>query len=212
MITRNDPPPEALPAWLDAVTRDLLRAIQPPHIEKKRRTVLLLAFALANQQPAVAVFDRPDTCSKQIWYGDNRTLHSGEIKPGWQDLPDVKAAFAACYQRALDNADKETADLEAHYTRTRRQAISKYAAEAPVALASVMASTAQRGSDRINAALALIKLADPDARDVPSPQSSGDTNQTVTVETASRLDELLLKALFDDAAPASGGPPEHEPD
>lgn len=181
MITRNDPPPEALPAWLDVVTRDLLRAIQPPHIEKKRRTVLLLAFALANQQPAAAVFDRPDTCSKQIWYGDNRTLHSGEIKPGWQDLPDVKAAFAACYQRALDNADKETADLEAHYTRTRRQAISKYAAEAPVALASVMASTAQRGSDRINAALALIKLADPETRDVNTPAGAAETTGPIVI-------------------------------
>jgi hypothetical protein len=205
MITRNgtDPVPQSaglhpdpLPDWLDDACRDLLRAIQPPHIEKKRRTVLLLAFAIANQQPATTIFERPDTCSRNIWYGDNRTLHSGAVKPGWQDLPDVAAAFDACYARALDYADEETAALEAHYRRQRRRAIGQYAANAPAALATVMASSDQRGSDRINAALSLIKLADPEARDVPTPTSPGDTTQSVTIESASRLDELILKALY----------------
>lgn len=238
MITRNNDPdpnePDArptthssrlaiqsladpLPDWLDDRCRELLRAIRDPERAKKRRTVIELAFAIANQQPLEAVFKRPDCCSKQIWYGDNRTLHSGAKKPGWQDLPDVHAAFEACKERALDYVDEQTAALEAHYTRQRRQAIARYSAQAPAALASVMASPDQRGADRINAALALIKLADPDTRDVANPQPAAEApTQTVTVE-AGRLDELLLKTLYPDPAPdpaappAQDGPDAHQP-
>jgi hypothetical protein len=216
MITRTTPDPvspstglqpDPLPAWLDDTCRDLLRAIDKPEVAKKRRTVLLLAFALANQIPLDEVFSREDACCKNIWYGDNRTFRNSQIvKLGWRDLPDVRAAFDACYQRALDFADEETANLEAHYRRLRRQAIGKHAAAAPATLASVMDDQAVRASDRINAALSLIKLADPDARDVPTPQPSGDTNQTVTIEAATRLDELLMKALYPEDVPHDAQP------
>jgi len=181
MTTTITPEPQT---WITEEIRGLLAAIQPPHLEKKRRTVLLLAFARANQTLVAEVFGRADTCSTQIWYEK------------WFRLPDVKAAFDACYARALDYADEETAALEAHYRRQRRRAIGQYAANAPAALATVMASSDQRGSDRINAALSLIKLADPEARDVPTPTSPGDTTQSVTIESASRLDELILKVLY----------------
>lgn len=207
MNTRNEAPDITLPAWLDDHCRQLLRAIRDPERAKKRRTVIELASACANQIPFTKVFERPDCCNANTWYGDNRTLHTGARKPGWKDLPDVAAAVEACRERALDDADEQTAALEAHYTRARRQAIARYAAEAPVALASVMAAPAQRGADRINAALALIKLADPDTRDMPNPQPPADApTQTVTVE-AGRLDELIYKALYPDPGPATDEKP-----
>lgn len=212
MNTRNEAPDITLPAWLDDHCRQLLRAIRPPEEAKKRRTVIALAFAAANQTPFTEVWKRPDCCNANTWYGDNRTLHTGARKPGWKDLPDVAAAFEACRARALDYADEETIALEAHFTRQRRQAIARYGAQAPAALASVMASPDQRGADRINAALALIKLADPDTRDMPNPQPPADApTQTVTVE-AGRLDELLYRALYPDPAPAPAATTQDGPD
>jgi hypothetical protein len=207
MITRSKsdpPPPEGLPAWLDANCRDLLRAIRDPERAKKRRTVIELAFAIANQKPLTEVWARPDTCGANTWYGDNRTLHSGQRKPGWQDLPDVAAAFAACKERALDFADDETASLEAHYTRQRRQAIGKYAAQAPMSLAAVMASTNQRGSDRINAALALIKLADPETRDVNTPAGAAETTGPIVILPDNGRDRDPQEAGHRNQAPDPG--------
>lgn len=200
MITRSETPAEARP-WITDEIRGLLAAIKPPHLEKKRRTILLMAFARANQVPVLEVFSRPDTCAMAIWYEK------------WARDPAIKAAFDACYARALEYADEETANLEAHYRRQRRQAIGLFAAQAPAALAAVMDATDQRGSDRINAALSLIKLADPDARDVATPPSSNadGPTQTVTVETASRLDELLMQILYqetDDDTTAERSEPE----
>lgn len=173
--------------------RQLLAAIQDPHAEKKRRTVILLAFAKANQQPVKAVFDRPDACSEAIWYGDGRRYHDGTIKPGWRDLPDVAAAFEACTRRALDFADEQTVDLEAHYTRQRRQAISRHSAVAPDTLASIMQSEDIGAGTRINAALALIKLAQGDAN-VPLPP--GNTEFTLHQQyDLSRLSDDELTAL-----------------
>lgn len=168
MITRSNTPTEAHP-WLNEDVRAALDAIQPPHIEKKRHTVILLAFARANQTPVMDVFSRPDTCHASIWYDK------------WARLPDVKAAFDTCYRRALDYADEETAAIESFYTRQRRQDIGKYAAQAPAALATVMVSSEQRGSDRINAALALIKLADPETRDVNTPPGAAETTGPIVI-------------------------------
>jgi hypothetical protein len=171
-LTSRTLPPAADPAvspWLTPEIRNLLAAIRPPHVERKRRTVILLAFARANQTPVDAVFRREDTCNESIWY----------MK--WAKDPDVRAAFDACYTRALEYADDETAALEAHYTRQRRQAIGKYAANAPAALAAVMAGQEQRGSDRINAALALIKLADPETRDVNTPAGASETTGPIVI-------------------------------
>lgn len=134
--------------WLTPELRSLLGQIRSPHVEKKRRTVILLAFALANNQPVADVFNRDDTCAQQNWYGK------------WRHLADVKAALDACYQRVLDCADEDTARLEAHFRRQRRQAIGRHAAAAPGVLADIMADSGQRGADRINAALSLVRLAD----------------------------------------------------
>jgi hypothetical protein len=136
--------------WLTEEIAGLLRAIQPPHLEKKRRTVLLVAFAKANAEPLKPLFGRDDTCNESIWWAK------------WAKMPDIQAALAACEKRALEWADAETVRLEAKYRQDRKRSVAKWAAAAPDALAAVMAGAQQRGADRINAAVTLIKLADPE--------------------------------------------------
>jgi len=73
--------------WLTADIRHKLAAIRPPHVPKKRVTVIKLAYARANEEPVKAVFNQPDTCHETIWYTK------------WQHIAEVKAAFDACYER-----------------------------------------------------------------------------------------------------------------
>jgi len=134
--------------WMTPEISRLLSAIPGPWEAKKRRTVILLAFAHATSAPLRSVFDRPDTCAEQIWWQK------------WKDIPEVAQAMEACRARALDWVDAETVSLEEQHRRTRRRASAEYSAKAPAALAQVMAGADGKGADRINAALTLINLAD----------------------------------------------------
>jgi hypothetical protein len=126
---------------------------------------------VANRQPRRTVFAQADTCAERTWY------------TRWQHQPEVKAALAACCARALAWADEETAALEAHYRRQRRRSTAQYAAQAPAALAAVMADPGQRGADRISAANALVTWADPAAAQQaqPHPPAAGGGEQVVYV-------------------------------
>ena len=135
-------------AWLTPEVRVLLRAIPGPHHEKKVVTVIRVAFAMANQEPIKAVFGQPETCVENIWYQK------------WRHDPTIAAALAATYQRARDYADEETIRQEEFHRRERKRATARYAAQAPAALAAVMAGADQKGSDRINAAVTLVRMAD----------------------------------------------------
>lgn len=127
--------------------RALLAAIPGPHQAKKRRTVVRLAFARANEEPLAHVFDATDTCDARVWWQK------------WQYIPEVRAAHDAVLAHVLQALDSETAAIEAHYRRLRRQAVARHASEAPAALADVMTGASQKGSDRINAAVTLVRLA-----------------------------------------------------
>ena len=157
--------------WLTEELETLLRAIRGGQVAKKRATVIKLAFAKANQQPLKAVFGQADTCSEATWYGK------------WRFLPAVRAAYEACCARALAWADEETAALEAHQRRRRRRATAQYAAQAPAALAAVMADPGQRGADRISAANALMTWADPEEaqKAQPEPPPASGSEQVVYV-------------------------------
>lgn len=157
--------------WLTDDLRALLAAIPGPHQVKKRTTVIRLAFALANQQAVKDVFDQPDTCAEAVWYGK------------WRSRPEIRAAFQACYARALEWRDAETARIQAAYRAQRLQSVARFAASAPAALAEVMSDAGQRGGDRINAAMKLIGLAEPqaDAGGLYSPVGSVDQSQTVVI-------------------------------
>lgn len=135
---------------LTSEVRALLAAIPGPHQAKKRRTVVRLAFARANEELLATVFEAADTCDARVWWQK------------WQYIPEVRAAHDGVLAHVLQALDSETASIEAHYRRLRRQAVARHASEAPAALAAVMDGASQKGSDRINAAVTLIKLAEPE--------------------------------------------------
>ncbi len=149
-MKQTDLPTESL-TWLTDDIRAKLAAIQPPHVHKKRSTIVRLAYARANEEPVKEVFNQPDTCNETIWYTK------------WQHLPDVKTAFDACYEQLLAWADEQTATVQAHYRHLRLQAIAKHAADAPKALARVMTEPQFKGAEIISAANALLTWADPEA-------------------------------------------------
>jgi hypothetical protein len=165
--------------WLTPEIQALLRAIPGPHEAKKRRTVILLAFAYATSTPLSTVFGRSDTCAEQIWWAK------------WQHIPEVAEALAACRERALEWADAETVSIEERHRRDRRRAIAEYSAKAPAALAAVMAGFDQKGADRINAAVTLINLADGAA--VGPVAGSSDT------KIGDKDGGLTIRVLYDDA-------------
>ena len=184
MGARLDLPEEAW-GWMTDEIRALLRAIKPPHVAKKRRTVIKLAFARANEQPLKDVFAEDDVCSEQVWYAK------------WKQKPDVAAAYEACYRRALAWADESTAALEAHYRRVRRRSVAEYAAQAPSALADVMLDTGQKGADRISAANALMTWADPEsAQKAQPPAPAGSSEQVVSVGVLGSLSDEELDVLI----------------
>lgn len=158
--------------------REMLARIPAPHEAKRRRTVILLAFAHATQTPVKEVFSRDDTCAEQIWWSK------------WQYVPEVAEALAACKERALEWADAETVASEEYFRRQRRRAIAEHAAMAPSALATVMDGADQKGSDRINAAVTLINLAD------------GQTVGPVAGASETKVgdkDGLTIRVVYDDA-------------
>lgn len=198
--------PEESNPWLTDEIATLLKAIRGQHVAKKRTTVVKLAFARANQTPLTEVFDLEDTCSETIWYTK------------WQYVESIKAAYEACYARALDFADQETITIEAYYRRLRRRSVAQLAAEAPEALAAVMNSEVQRGSDRISAANALMGWADPDAAEKVRPASPASSFEqqinTVGMNVGDLSDEELDRAIAREleAGGAAGGetPPERD--
>lgn len=174
--------------WMTDEIRALLQAIRPPHVEKKRKTVLLIAFAKANGQTLRDVFGRDDTCAESIWWAK------------WSKQADIRAALEACEKRALEWADQETVLLEAKFRNERRRAVAKWAAAAPDALASVMASPTQRGGDRINAAVTLIKLADPEDAATVGTVVSSEQNQVLM--QLGRFEDALKRAYGADEGAA----------
>lgn len=186
--------PEKGQQWMTEEIRALLFAIQGAHAAKKRTTVIKLAFAKANQQVLKDVFGQEDTCAENIWYQK------------WQYVPVIRDAFEACYQRAMEWADEETISQEEHYRRQRRQSVARYAAQAPSALAAVMAGMEQRGADRISAADTLMRWAEPDtAAKVGRSQTAGSSDQTVNVNFLAELDDNELDQLIDNLQAADSG-------
>jgi len=183
--------PAANETWLTDDIRAALAAIRGPHVEKKRKTILLVAFAKANGEPLKPLFERADTCAEPVWWGK------------WHKQTDIRAALELCEKRALEWVDAETAAIESRYRTERRRAVAKWAAKAPDALAAVMAGIEQRGNDRINAAVTLIKLADPATTGgVGTVQGGGETSQTVQIDVSQLSDDQLARILAGEPAGA----------
>lgn len=176
-------PPESW-QWMTPEIRDLLGRIPPPHEAKRRRTVILLAFANATQTPVKDVFEREDTCAEQIWWTK------------WQYVPEIAAALAACKARALEWADVETVTTEDHFRRLRRRALAEHAAAAPAALKEVMTDAGQKGVDRISAAETLMRWAEPETGSkLGRPGGSASFEQRVDVYDLGSLSDDELAAL-----------------
>lgn len=178
----NEPPESQ--QWMTQEIRELLAKIPAPHEAKRRRTVILLAFAHATQTPIADVFERDDTCASQIWWQK------------WQYVPEISEALEACKARALDWVDDQTVSTEEHFRRQRRKAIAEYAAQAPEALKIVMMHENQKGADRILAAETLMRWAEPETGSKLG-RSAGSTNieQRMDVYDLSRLSDEELNAL-----------------
>ncbi len=194
--------PDEAYQWYTEEIAEKLRAIQGSPVGKKRATVIQLAFARANDQPVKEVFNRDDTCAETIWYTK------------WKHDPVIWAAYEACLKRALDWRDQETAAIEEHYRRLRRQRVATKAAEAPEALAEVMHDTGQRGADRISAANALMGWADPEAASKARPAApAANIEQKTTINELGELsnEELdgwigeLIQEAKGDADPVARG-------
>lgn len=174
--------PEECNEWMTDEIRTLLQSIRGRWAAKKRATVIKIAFALANEQPLAPLFKQDDVCSETIWYQK------------WRHQPTVRAAFDACYQRALEWSDEETARLEAFYRQKRLRSIAEHAADAPAQLADVM-KTDEAGGNRIRAADTLMRWAEPDTAGKlqPTPESGGDTviNQFLSGLSNEQLEQLL---------------------
>ena len=186
-------------AWLTPEVRALLRAIPGPHHEKKVVTVIRIAFAMANQEPIKGVFDQAETCAENIWYQK------------WRHDPAIAAALTATYQRARDYADEETIRQEEFHRRERRRSVARYASQAPAALAAVMNGADQKGADRINAAVTLIRLADgQDAQPVSAGMDVRNESSVVEVRpinyrtAISPLAPVEAGSVDDSSAPSEG--------
>lgn len=173
--------------WITEEIMELLRAITGAHAAKKRSTVIKVAVARATQQPLKAVFRQHSTCSEAIWYGK------------WRHQPALRAAYEACYQRALGFEDEATAGLEGYYAGKRRRAIAEYAADAPAALAAVMAGVEQKGADRISAAEALLRWAEPEtAKELMPAQVANSSEQVINQLFADMSSDELVRILKDE--------------
>ncbi len=185
------PLPEECNEWLTDELKTLLRRIRGRWARKKRTTVIKLAFARANEQPLSEVFGQEDVCSETIWYQK------------WRHQELIAEAYEACYQRALEWMDDETARIEAYYRRQRRQSVARHAADAPQELADVMQND-EAGGNRIKAADTLMRWAEPETASKlqPTPESGGDrvVNQFLSGLSNEQLEQLLVGDSEDGAA------------
>lgn len=86
------------PEWLTPEIDEALDAISEPHAVKKQTTVLLVAQAVATGESLRSVFERPDTCKADHWYGTKR--RDGSRKPGWCEDPAIRTALMLATDRA----------------------------------------------------------------------------------------------------------------
>lgn len=188
---RDSDVPEAAYRWLTPEIKKALGAITGPHVQKKRATIIHLAFAVANQQPIVKVFESDDTCNEATWYTK------------WQYIPEVKGAFGLCRKRALEWADEDLAARQAAYRRERLLGIARNSAQAPDALALVMLDQAQKGGDRISAANSLLTWADPEAAGKAQPAAPPNNTDFTAIGILAGLKDDELDALIANAEAAS---------
>lgn len=192
--------PESAYGWLNEEIKAALAEIEPPHVAKKRATVIKLAQAAAQQTPMKTVFEAADTCNESIWY----------IK--WQFDEKIARALALAERRCLEWVDEQTAAQEEFFRQQRRKALARWAAQAPDALADVMLSQGQRGADRISAADLLMRWAEPSQAQQSGPAQPPAGEQTINLGLFAGLSEPELDQVIDNLALAARGQGEQADD
>lgn len=189
--------PESAYGWLNEEIKAALAEIEPPHVAKKRATVIKLAQAAAQQTPMKTVFEAADTCNESIWY----------IK--WQFDEKIKRALALAERRCLEWVDEQTAAQEEFFRQQRRRGIAAWAAQAPGAVAMVMTDVAEKGPARLEAARLLMGWADPATLEPAQGQApaagSGEPGGNGRGVNLDDLSEAELDTLIRNLETAEGG-------
>jgi hypothetical protein len=175
--------------WMNEETRNALSVIRGNEAVKKRATVILLASAKAGGQPIEAVFKDERACSESTWYQK------------WQYLDTIQAALDVCEAAALSFVDDETARIEARALQQRRRALAEGSLDAIEGLRMTALSGTDRADYRTEASRVLLTLADEElaARLAASGDPSLPVNVSEPVDiNVPKLDELLMKALYDE--------------
>jgi hypothetical protein len=86
------------PEWLNEEVSLALATLTGKQAGKKEATVLQLAEATAQGESWTAVFARPDTCAKKVWYG--YTAANGQRIAGWCEDAAIQHALAVATARA----------------------------------------------------------------------------------------------------------------
>lgn len=132
--------------WINTAVLTALDAIQGQLANKKRDTVLLVAFAAANGLSVEDALRDPRACNRRIWYQK------------WVKDPVIKNAVDVCTARALEFRDTETARVESQAAQARRKALAMASVSAVRGLE--VTALEVRGKDGIEASRTLLSLSD----------------------------------------------------
>jgi len=152
--------PEDAQVWITGEILTLLRAIQPPHVDKKRYTAVRVAIARATPGvPEDSVFKSTDPieeqrlCARSTWYSK------------WKHDPEIAAVVKACEDRLRDWRDMETLRVEVQAQLLLRQSIAEGSIDAVNGLRRTALSQKDRADYRTDASKTLLALADEELAD-----------------------------------------------
>lgn len=136
-----DKPAASSLEWVEAAEA-IFAGLTPPHVEKKRATILALVDARLAQRSEETVWKREDTCSRNTWHSK------------WKHDPVITGAVEAVQQRA-------TGWRDAKQLRALQEASEKLALASPLA-ALVAAQMLTSGDDKValRAAFGILDRAD----------------------------------------------------
>jgi hypothetical protein len=95
--------------WLNEV-QDMLRQLTPPHVEKKRVTILALVDARLAGNPEESIWKRTDTCSRSTYHEK------------WKRDPVFASVLDAVAQKAIEW--RETEEVRALRSAARKLALA----------------------------------------------------------------------------------------
>jgi hypothetical protein len=161
-------------AWLEAAEK-VFAELQPPHLEKKRATILALVDARLSQRSEETVWKREDTCSRNTWHSK------------WKHDPVITGAVDAVQKLA-------TGWRDAKMLQALQDAAEKLALASPLA-AMVAAQKLMSGDDKValRAAFGILDRADFSTATKAS-HLAADMDDLLTDEEQAAVEEALRKA------------------